>query len=50
VGPELTSEATWLAEENGEELARALLGAVCTEGTTANFVYLALIEQPGTPQ
>lgn len=41
--------ARWLAEEAGEELARALLEAVCTERTTANFVYLALIEPPGVP-
>jgi hypothetical protein len=41
--------ARWLAEGDGEELARALLGAVCAESTTANFVYLALIEPPGTP-
>ena len=41
--------ARWLAEEAGEELAQALLEAVCTERTTANFVYLALIEPPGVP-
>lgn len=41
--------ARWLAEEAGEELARALLETVCTERTTANFVYLALIEPPGVP-
>jgi hypothetical protein len=41
--------AHWLAEDDGEELARALLGAVCTQATTANFVYLALIERPGLP-
>ena len=41
--------ARWLAEEAGEELARALLEAVCTEQTTANFVYLALIEPPREP-
>ena len=40
--------ARWLAEDAGEELARALLEAVCTETATANFAYLALIEQPGT--
>ncbi len=38
--------ARWLAEDAGEELAHALLEAVCTERTTANFVYLALIDQP----
>jgi hypothetical protein len=41
--------ARWLAEDSGEELAQALLQAVCTEPTTANFAYLALIERPGTP-
>jgi hypothetical protein len=41
------SAARWLAEDAGEELARALLQAACAETTTANFVYLALIEQPG---
>ena len=44
------SAARWLAEDAGEELARALLDAVCTETTTASFVYLALIDQPGTDQ
>jgi hypothetical protein len=39
--------ARWLAEDAGEELAQALLQAVCTETTTANFVYLALIDRPG---
>src|SRR5690349_7790156 len=34
------SAARWLAEDAGEELARALLEAVCTEPTTASFVYL----------
>ncbi len=42
--------ARWLAEDSGEELAQALLEAVCTEATTANFVYLALIERPGAAQ
>jgi hypothetical protein len=41
--------ARWLAEDAGEELARALLEAVCTQRTTAHFVYLALIEPPGVP-
>jgi hypothetical protein len=40
--------ARWLAEDAGEELARALLEAACSEPATASFVYLALIEQPGT--
>jgi hypothetical protein len=39
--------ARWLAEDSGEELAQALLQAVCTESTTANFAYLALIDRPG---
>ena len=42
--------ARWLAEDAGEELARALLEAACSETATANFAYLALIERPGTPQ
>jgi hypothetical protein len=42
------SAARWLTEDAGEELARALLEAVCTEPTTASFVYLALIDQPPT--
>ena len=45
----IDAAARWLAEEAGEELARALLEAVCTKRTTANFVYLALIEPPGVP-
>ena len=39
--------ARWLGEDAGEELARALLEAVCSRRTSANFVYLALIEPPG---
>ncbi|MGH3260323.1 MAG: hypothetical protein ACRDOU_33815 [Streptosporangiaceae bacterium] len=39
--------ARWLGEDSGEELARALLEAVCSGRMTANFVYLALIEPPG---
>jgi len=39
--------ARWLGEDSGEELARALLEAVCSRRVTANFVYLALIEPPG---
>jgi hypothetical protein len=42
----IDSAARWLAEDSGQELARALLDAVCTEPTTAGFVYLALIDQP----
>jgi hypothetical protein len=42
--------ARWLTEDAGEELAQALLEAVCTQATTANFAYLALIDQPGTPR
>jgi len=41
--------ARWMAEESGEELAQALLQAVCTEPTTASFVYLALIDRPQAP-
>jgi hypothetical protein len=41
--------ARWLAEDAGEELAQALLQAVCTDPVTASFVYLALINQPETP-
>ena len=41
--------ARWLAEDAGEELARALLEAVCSESTTATFAYLALIDRQGTP-
>ena len=39
--------ARWLAEDAGEDLAEALLQVACSDTTTANFVYLALIEQPG---
>jgi hypothetical protein len=39
--------ALWLGEDAGEELARALLEAVCSRRMSANFVYLALIEPPG---
>jgi len=35
------------ARDAGEELARALLEAVCSRRMSANFVYLALIEPPG---
>jgi hypothetical protein len=42
--------ARWMAEDSGEELAQALLQAVCTERTTASFVYLALIDRPETPR
>ena len=41
--------ARWLAEDAGEELAQALLEAVCSESTTATFAYLALIDRRGTP-
>jgi hypothetical protein len=46
----IDAAARWLAEDGGEELARALLDAVCADPITANFVYLALIEPPRTPQ
>lgn len=35
--------ARWLAEDNGEELAQALLQVTARDPITANFVYLALI-------
>ncbi len=38
--------ARWLAEEAGDELCRALLGAACSEAATANYAYLALIAPP----
>jgi hypothetical protein len=43
----IDAAAWWLAEEAGDELARALLEATCWEPATANFAFLALIEQPG---
>jgi hypothetical protein len=46
----IDAAARWLAEDSGEELAQALLQAVCTEATTANFAYLALIEPSGVSQ
>ncbi len=46
----IDAAARWLAEEHGEELAQALLQAVCRDPLTANFVYLALIEQGGDGQ
>jgi hypothetical protein len=46
----IDAAARWLAEDSGEELAQALLQAVCTEATTASFAYLALIEPSGAPQ
>ncbi len=42
--------ARWLAEDNGEDLAQALLQAACRDPLTANFVYLALIETGGNEQ
>jgi hypothetical protein len=39
--------ARWLTEDSGEELAQALLEAVCSEPATANFAFLALIEPAG---
>lgn len=39
--------ARWLAEDNGEELAQALLQAACRDAITANFVFLALIDPAG---
>jgi hypothetical protein len=43
----IDAAAWWLAEEAGDELARALLEAACSLPATANFAFLALIEQPG---
>jgi hypothetical protein len=40
--------ARWLRESSGEEMAQALLQAACGDPITANFVYLALIEPPGS--
>src|ERR1039457_650019 len=45
----LDAAARWMAEDAGEELARALLEAVCSESTTDTFAYLALIDRRGTP-
>lgn len=39
--------ARWLAEDNGEELAQALLRVTTRNAITANFVFLALIERAG---
>lgn len=46
----VNAAARWLAEDAGEELAQALLQAVCTETTTAGFAYVALIDRPGLSQ
>lgn len=46
----IDAAARWLAENAGEDLAQALLQAVCRDAITANFVYLALIEQAGNDQ
>lgn len=46
----IDAAARWLAEDNGEQLAQALLQAVCRDPLTANFVYLALIEPGGIDQ
>ncbi|MFI5954372.1 hypothetical protein [Cryptosporangium sp. NPDC051539] len=40
------SAARWLAEDAGEELAWALLQAVCSDKTTTTHVYLALVGSP----
>ena len=42
----IDAAARWLREEEGEQLAEALLQAACADAMTANFAYLALIEQP----
>ncbi len=44
----IDAAARWLGEGAGEDLAQALLQAACGDPITANFVYLALIEPPGT--
>jgi len=46
----IDAAARWLAEDNGEDLAQALLQAACRDAITANFVYLALIERAGNGQ
>jgi hypothetical protein len=46
----IDAAARWLAEDNGEDLAQALLQAACRDAISANFVYLALIEQAGNGQ
>lgn len=46
----IDAAARWLAEDNGEELAQALLQAACRDPISANFVYLALIEPAGNGQ
>jgi hypothetical protein len=38
--------ARWLGEEAGEELAYALLSAVCSTDATTNYAYLALLSPP----
>jgi hypothetical protein len=43
----IDAAARWLAEDNGEDLAQALLQAACRDPLTANFAYLALIESTG---
>ena len=42
------SAARWLGEEAGDELAYALLGAVCSTHATTNYAYLTLLTPPGT--
>ena len=37
------SAARWLGEETGDELAWALLDAVCSDSSTTSHVYLALL-------
>jgi hypothetical protein len=38
--------ARWMDEEAGDELAYALLGAVCSTDATTNHAYLALLAAP----
>jgi hypothetical protein len=39
--------AHWLGKDAGDELAYALLGAVCSTDATTNHAYLALLSPPG---
>jgi hypothetical protein len=38
------SAARWMGEDDGDELAWALLDAVCSDSSTTNHVYLALLD------
>jgi hypothetical protein len=43
----IDSAARWLGEEAGEELAWALLQAVCSDVTSVSHTYLALLGSAG---